>query len=175
MENWKEIIGYEGDYLISDLGRVRSLRGGSPKDLRGKCNPKGYYSVGLKGEDDKVKYHRIHRLVAIHFIGEPDDYNRRSVNHKNMDKSDNRLINLEWVTHSENQCHQYLNRSTTSKYPGVNWNTHPRGGGSWRSRIKISGKTISLGNYKTEEEAHNARVKYEMENNITNLYNKPNE
>ena len=102
MEEWRDIAGYEGYYMVSNLGRVKSLsrikwsglNGGcyvSTKDriLQGCVNDKGYKIVRLCG---KQKY--IHRLVAIAFI--PNPYGLPMINHKNEDKTDNKVENLEW-------------------------------------------------------------------------------
>lgn len=98
MENWKAIEGYEGLYEVSDLGRVRAVNG----KIKKPDNDRGYLKVGL-WLNGKRKNHRIHRLVAKAFI--PNPYNRKEVNHKARDKSDNRAISLEWVTPLQNKRH----------------------------------------------------------------------
>lgn len=103
-EIWKDILGYEGLYQVSNLGRVKSFpRPGNWKERI--LNPiinKGYLHVGLR-KDGKEKRFRVHRLVVEAFLGKiPDGF---VVNHINEIKSDNRLENLEIVTQKENVNH----------------------------------------------------------------------
>jgi hypothetical protein len=109
-EIWKDIIGYEGHYQISNRGRVKSL---ARKDasqhtlkeciLKPNLNKLGYPLVSLC-KDGQPKTYKIHRFVAIAFI--PNPYDKPEVNHKSGVKLDNRAENLEWVTHQENINHK---------------------------------------------------------------------
>jgi len=101
-EIWKPIKGYEGLYEISSLGRVKSFKRIKTRILK-LCNSNGYLSVSLIDKNKVYKTFKIHRLVAINFIDNPE--NKEQVNHKNGIKSDNNLHNLEWCTPSENQIH----------------------------------------------------------------------
>lgn len=117
-EVWKDIAGYEGLYQISNLLRIKSLerffevtRCGRvnkicQKEKILKCTPNGggYYYVGLY-KDNKKTTLRLHRLIAKAFIPNPN--NKPHINHINGIKTDNRIENLEWVTHSENIQHAY--------------------------------------------------------------------
>ena len=92
-EIWCPIKGYEGIYEVSDQGRVRSLKFGKERILKPFRNKGGYLLVGLckNGEQKKCK---VHRLVAQTFIPNPD--NLPEVNHKDEDKTNNFVHNLEW-------------------------------------------------------------------------------
>lgn len=121
-ELWKDIIGYEGLYQVSDMGKVRSLpRKGSPRlnILRGGIDSSGYPIVGLvKNKGEKPNTTKVHRLVAIHFILNP--LNLPEVNHKFGIKTDNRSSQLEWCTHQTNIAHAFevgLKSQVGSKCP----------------------------------------------------------
>lgn len=101
-EIWKDIKGYEGKYQVSNLGNVRSLnyRGsGKVKLLRQTSDKKGYKRMSLY-KNGKMKTCRVHRLVAIAFLPNPNNY--KEVNHKDEDKSNNNVNNLEWCTREYN-------------------------------------------------------------------------
>lgn len=97
MEVFKDIKGYP-NYQISDLGRVWSKT--SQKYMKPQKDTCGYLRVQLRAINGKAKTEKIHRLVALHFIDNPDDL--PEVNHINHQRDDNRVENLEWVSHKEN-------------------------------------------------------------------------
>ena len=102
MEIWKDIVGYENLYQVSNLGRVKSLnylQKGKEQILKGFKVTSGYLAVNLS-KDGKSKTHTIHRLVAKTFIENPD--NLPQVNHKDECKTNNRLDNLEWCSSKYN-------------------------------------------------------------------------
>jgi hypothetical protein len=111
-EVWKDIVGFEGFYQVSNLGRVKSLEKKVPygyglrtipeRILKNNINQCGYCYVVLYKDTCKRK-HKVHRLVAEAFIENPN--NKKCVNHKDGNKQNNCVDNLEWVTHSENMQH----------------------------------------------------------------------
>lgn len=112
VEIWKDIIGYEGRYRISNLGNVLSIK------RRGSgCNKTGH---NLKIKKDiheycyvnlydglKHKSYKIHRLVAIHYLDNPE--NKPQVNHLDFNRQNNMVNNLEWCSMSENHKHTWQN------------------------------------------------------------------
>jgi hypothetical protein len=109
IELWKPIKGFEGLYEVSSLGNVRALAKSRRRDypelmMKPEIMRLGYHRVQLSrfGETRKVL---IHRLVAEAFM--PCGQDGFEINHKNGNKSDNRVENLEWVTKSENVNHSY--------------------------------------------------------------------
>jgi len=106
-QKWKEISGYNGKYLISNLGNCKiadHLNTTGNKYLTQRVDRAGYLTVRLsKGGDTKTKF--VHRLLAEAFV--PNHMGKPEVNHRNGNKLDNRLMNLEWVTHQENVQHAH--------------------------------------------------------------------
>jgi hypothetical protein len=112
-EVWKDILGYEGLYQVSSLGRVKScdryVNHYLGKRLIGEhilrqTNNSNYYTITLAKENRK-KTKRVHRLVALHFI--KNDENYLEVNHIDGNSLNNNVNNLEWCNRSQNQLHAY--------------------------------------------------------------------
>ena len=112
-EKWKDIAGYEGIYQVSDLGRVRSLKFGRVKVLKGGKDRKGYLFVNLH-RDGKQKTIKIHRLVAQAFIPN-NDSSKTQINHKNEDKTENKVSNLEWCSAQYNLTYNDLHHRRNTK------------------------------------------------------------
>ena len=95
--------GFRGVFVCRD-GRVISYRNGEPREMKPYADRKGYQYLHLLNIDTKERRHfAIHRLVAMAFL--PSDDNRHEVNHKDRNKSNNSLDNLEWCTRKENVIH----------------------------------------------------------------------
>ena len=123
MEIWKNVVGFEEQYEISNLGNLRSKerfvkhwRGGERKYKSNfkniRLNDKGYFRCNLKNEGKRYDF-TIHKLVALAFL--PNEENKPFVNHKNGIKTDNRVENLEWCSASENITHAVKNRLVKTK------------------------------------------------------------
>ena len=98
-EIWVDVVGYEGSYSISNLGRVVSHHRGKNRILKPCVNSGGYSYVDLC-QDGIRKSVRVNVLVANHFLPKP--YGVVEVNHKDENKLNNRVDNLEWCTRSYN-------------------------------------------------------------------------
>lgn len=122
MENeiWKDIIGYEGYYQVSNFGRVKSLITGTIR--KHGDNGAGYKFVPLS-KNGKVTNKYIHRLVCGHFAENP--LNKATVNHKDGVKSNNNVNNLEWATQSENSQHGFDTGLINQKSGSENTNSIP--------------------------------------------------
>lgn len=112
---WRDIEEYEGYYQISTLGRIKSIyrdegkinRKGRTVDiiLKTAVHPSGYI-IGSLCVQKKRRTITVHRLVASAFIDNP--LSKREVNHKDGDKSNNLVENLEWSTRSEQMIHRHI-------------------------------------------------------------------
>ena len=99
MEVWKDIKGYEGTYQVSSYGRVKSLKYGKERILKSRVNSYGYLHLNLC-KNGKSYNKKIHRLIAEAFI--PNPKNLPEINHKDENKLNNNIDNLEWCTHKYN-------------------------------------------------------------------------
>ena len=154
-EIWKDVLGYEGAYQVSNLGRVKSLprlssigRLLKEKTMKLRKKNNGYLSVGLH-KNNKQKTYTVHRLVAIAFLNhKPNGYNA-VVDHVNGSKTDNSVENLQIVSQ---RCNVSRNRKGCySKYTGVSFDKRYN---KWRSEIYINGKSKYLGSFTNEYDAH---------------------
>lgn len=104
-EEWRDVIGYEGWYQVSDHGRIKRIKSSNGtragKILCPKRDGDGYLFVALS-RNGTARQVKVHRIVMRSFIGEPFGL---QVNHKNGIREDNRLSNLEYVTAKENVQH----------------------------------------------------------------------
>jgi len=105
LEEWKDIDGYTGLYQISTFGRIKSFRQSSRcKSNNGYIMNPGKDNIGyatcILNNNGIRKAYKVHRLVALTFI--PNPYNYTDVNHKDENKLNNRIDNLEWMSHKDN-------------------------------------------------------------------------
>lgn len=105
-EEWRPIKGYEGLYEVSNMGRVKSLHRSKSVIMKQSMNPHGYMFLGLM-KDGTRSNKLVHRLVATAFIRNPNNY--KAVNHKDGNKKNNTVDNLEWCTSRYNTRHAYHN------------------------------------------------------------------
>lgn len=153
-EIWKDVVGYEGMYQISNMGNIVSLKYNKIKRLKTLTHNQGYKMVRLykNGKGSTIK---IHRLVALSFIDKnlPNNHSL-VVDHINNEKSDNRLENLQIITTRQNNIKEGRYSKGSSKYVGVYWcNTKMR----FLSFINIGNKKIRVGSFTCEHEANQKR------------------
>lgn len=153
IEIYKDVIGYEGIYQISNLGNVKSFKCGKEKQRKLSKDKDGYLFVGLSnsGTSDVKK---VHQLVAESFLNHKRCGFKLVINHIDFDKANNRVENLEIVSARENCNKKHLKSS--SIYTGVSWNKEKR---KWIASIKINNKNKYLGYYTDELEASKAYQK----------------
>tara|TARA_R110002050_G_scaffold298272_2_gene461283 strand:- start:34 stop:519 length:486 start_codon:yes stop_codon:yes gene_type:complete len=158
-EIWKDIPGYEGTYKVSNLGRVVRLSRPS-KDgfsmigdriLKQHASKNGYFRVNVKG---KPKY--VHQLVAMAFLNHVPCGLKNVVDHIDNNPLNNNLNNLQLTTNRRNTS---KDKKPKSGFTGVDFNQK-----KWRAQIRVGGRKILIGRFKTPEEASAAYQKYISEN-----------
>lgn len=159
MEIWKDIENYEGFYQVSNYGNIRSLDryvnhnyGGlcfvKGKNLTGNVNKSGYrYFIATKNGIRKTI--KVHQAVAICFLNHKPCGMKFVINHKDFNKLNNKIDNLEIVTNRENSNKKHIKSS--SKYTGVSYHKLSK---KWIALIFIDGKNKYLGLFKNEIDAH---------------------
>ena len=148
MEIFKDIDGYDGVYAVSNLGNVISRKLNRIKILKPRLNGiNGYLGVDLCYNG--IHCERVHRLVAKAFIPNPE--NKSCVDHINNIKTDNRIENLRWASHSDNSANSTWRNITGFKGVTVN-------GDKYQAKIYHNGVRECLGTYITPEEAHTAYI-----------------
>ena len=166
MEEWRDVVGYEGLYMVSNEGRVKSLarvtvrKNGSPLPVKGRVmspclNTTGYYVVYIG-----YKKTEVHRLVAPAFLGVREK--GKDIDHIDQNKLNNAVSNLRYVSRSENvrNCKRYEKKK--SSYAGVSLCP---GGKKWRARVWW-GRECHLGSFASERDAAIAYDKFCRENNL---------
>jgi hypothetical protein len=139
-EKWKPVIGYEGLYEVSNKGRIKTLdksRGHKEKIKYILINNQTGYRQVLLCKENKKKTYKVARLVAQAFI--PNKYNRKTVNHKDYNRINDNVENLEWMSSKENSIHSYLRPRKFNNRKGEN---HPSHRFTDKQILKIRGKYI---------------------------------
>lgn len=154
MVNIKEIEGFEGRYTIDTDGNIFS----KSKKMNQTKDKDGYMAIGLS-MNGKTYTRKVHRLVAQMFI--PNEENKKTVNHINGIKSDNKVSNLEWNTMSENILHSYA-FGLRSNVPNHNFTAAGLIQNKIRSKI-IEAFDINNNKIWEHESIRNACVKYSLD------------
>lgn len=149
MEIWKKLDGFDW-YLVSSEGRVKSIRFNKVRILTPHVGNHGYFTVTLWNEKQNCKL--IHHLIAKTFLSHIPNKHTLVINHKDGNKLNNNLNNLEIVTNRENIT-TLKKTKHSSKYSGVTW--HKRAS-KWQAYIQSSYKNKYLGLFKYEEQAKEA-------------------
>lgn len=169
-EIWKDVVGYEGLYQVSNLGNVFSIpkkwiagKGGERshggKMISTYIDKKGYQIAVLFINKSRRKK-QVHQLVAESFLNHISNGNKIIVDHINNNPSYNRVENLQIITQRLNSSKD--KKGYSSEYVGVCWNRHRN---KWRSSIRINGVKKELGLFKNEIEASKAYQKALLEIN----------
>lgn len=152
-EIWKDVKGYEGIYEVSNLGRVKSLKLGRIKIMKSNPNSDGYLRLNLT-KMGKGNNFKVHQLVAVAFLGHIPCGLDLVINHKDFNRQNNHVDNLEIVSSRENGNQKHL--ISSSKYTGVSW---VKSRNKWLAQILINGKQKNLGRFVNEYDAHLAYEK----------------
>lgn len=150
IEVWRPIKDYSY-YEVSSKGNVRNVK--TKRVLKYGTNSDGYYQLNLY-KNGKSKTIKVHRLVAEAFIDNPD--NKPSIDHIDCNKLNNKVENLRFATLKENQQNRSKNKNNTSGIKGV---VYYKRSNKWLAYITFNGTRVSLGYFKTLEEAQGARIK----------------
>lgn len=161
-ENLKEINGYDGKYLINSKGEIFSLIGGKLKKRKTSISKLGYENCILF-KDNKAKSYLVHRLVAFAFIKNPDELKFNQINHKDYNRLNNSVENLEWSNSNENNKHRCFNILKTSIYSNIYFHRYAK---KWYASITINKKKIYIGSFINEIDAHNNLVKFKQLNKL---------
>jgi hypothetical protein len=163
-EEWKPVVGYEGLYEVSNIGKIKSLKKTVNHKLYGTKNKNefilninkttnfGYYKCKLT-KDGITRCYFVHRIVANAFIENKNNY--PIINHIDGIKTNNSVDNLEWCTYRHNANHFNSNQKRSSKYAGVSYNKNSR---KWIANIRIGKNQKYLGLFNEEEDAYNAYI-----------------
>ena len=144
LEHWASIDGYL-NYQVSWFGRVLNTKTG--RILKPGTSIHGYRYVILS-KNGKPKIHYVHQLVAREWVPNPEE--KRCVDHRDGDRTNNHFENLRYATDLENQWNKRRRKDGSSLYKGVSWDKRS---GKWVVRIKTGGVNKNLGLFANEREA----------------------
>ena len=159
MEHFKVIKGYEGLYEISNKGVVKSLARKNrieDKFMKIHLSTSGYPQV-LLTKKGKSKTYSIHKIMAVAFLEHVPNGNKEVVDHINNIKTDNRIDNLQVISHRENSSKDTFRKNKSSQYTGVHWDKKRN---KWRASKRVNGIKKYLGLFNTEEDAYKEYLKF---------------
>lgn len=136
-------------YEISNKGNVMNVR--KRQIMKPWMHTEGYWCVDLVVSKTNRTRFRLHRLIAIHFIPNPD--NLPYVDHIDGNRLNNSIENLRWCTMSQNNMNKGATPGSSSSYKGVSWTKDKN---KWKAFTKLNGKMIHLGYHECEEDAARA-------------------
>jgi len=166
-EEFREVSGYGGDYQVSNLGRVLSLKHGKERILKQSFDTSGYLKVGLR-ENEIQSTKRVHKLVAIAFLNHIPNGYKTVVDHVDNDKQNNHVNNLQLISNREN-CTKN-SRKSIGKYKGV---TYRENKNIWVGQVAFRGKVHFTRSVETEAQAYELYKELLNELGLVN-YNKIN-
>lgn len=181
LEIWRDIIGYEDYYEVSNLGRIRSLdrtvltKNGREYFYKGRFfegnDVNGYKMVTLS-KNGKQRVYNISQLVAVCFLNHIPNGHSLVIDHRDGNRSNNNVENLQIVTHRENTstCYRANEDSFSSEFIGI---TYHKQTDRWLAQIRLNSKLIYLGLFNNEIDAAKAYQKAlgEIENGTFKLEN----
>ena len=130
MEKWKSVVGYEGLYEVSNIGRVKNSQ---TEHVLSPGVSQGYYYVALY-KDRERKNKQVHRLVAEAFIENPNNY--PLINHKDENRKNNVVENIEWCTYLYNNTYNGLSEKRSERQRGrPAWNKGKTMSESFRQKV----------------------------------------
>jgi hypothetical protein len=154
VEQWLDVVGYEGLYMASDKGRVKRLVGkGCRKERQLKPIDKDGYVVYGLSKGNKTAMCTAHRIMMIAFNGASE----LTVDHLDGDKGNNVLSNLEYVCDRTNVSRRFGNDVPTSKHRGISYHKQS---GKWRAQVTKNKKHMWSAYFDTELDALNAYTNY---------------
>ena len=146
-EMFLPIDGYD-NYFISNFGNIKNSK--TNMIMKQYNHPQGYKLVNLK-KDGKWKSFKVHRLVGIAFLENPDE--KPMIDHIDNNPANNNVKNLRWATRNDNGCNQGKRMNNTSGYKGVSFH---KPSNKYQANIYINGKAKHLGLFETAEKASKA-------------------